>query len=209
MLVPWTKLIERLRSSMEQDGLCLPARPIADDRWHTCDAAGRGGSDGGAYMILRRGPPQALYGRAGCEIVVWEPGPPRIKTSAQENRLRLAAASCPIQFIPEPRAEAALEAPTPDAADHEPQRATLHVALPVSPAIPQSRRSIALGEAQEWLRAELAHSQVSTTQIQSAAAKAGWPWGTIRHAARLVGVAKVRRGFGPGGEWAWKLPTTP
>ena len=73
MLTNWSRLLESLRAAMRKDGLCLPERPFVDSQWHICPSVETGVQKAGAYMIRRETPALALYGRPGCEIVVWVP----------------------------------------------------------------------------------------------------------------------------------------
>lgn len=70
-------------------------------------------------------------------------------------------------------------------------------------ARPDAEEAGALGEAGEWLRAELAAGPRPPKEVQAAARKAGIAWRTIERAKGKAGVISRKDGFD--GVWVWAL----
>lgn len=66
----------------------------------------------------------------------------------------------------------------------------------------------ALADAKTFLQEELKEGSVATTELKKRATDAGLAWRTVERAKHLLGIAKHRTGFGPGGYWEWSLPKT-
>jgi putative DNA primase/helicase len=67
-------------------------------------------------------------------------------------------------------------------------------------------RESVLDEATVWLREMLGSGSKQATEVTKAAKDAGYTSATLRRAAKALGVAKAREGFGSEGQWIWSLP---
>jgi hypothetical protein len=76
----------------------------------------------------------------------------------------------------------------------------------VGNARPRGRPDAACQDAMDWLRKRLAKGPAPARDVVEEADAHGISKATVRRAFRDLGGEAVRAGFGPFGEWSWRLP---
>jgi hypothetical protein len=240
MIANWSSAKDGLSAKMLTHGLRLPGRPIADGRWHECDA-------GKGHYLLFPDLLIAIYcGVGDVSPIVWQ-NDDRLLSHALQQRIADAIArrpmprAAPKHLAPAPKASEAVgstrhkQTTAKEDGSHDPSSEPVpsgtasfrpvsafraaeeagaststddrHPTVrPVEPEVlrmfgvrPGSAVARAIDALAEWLST----GPVRTIEIKERAKQAGFSWATIRRAADVLPVRRVREGYGGAGAWWW------